>query len=414
MGWITAEQALHVLQVRPQTLYAQVSRHAIRSRPDPADPRRSLYHAQDVQQQAARRAGRRRDQAIAAATIRWGDPVLDTGLSTVSQGRLCFRGRDAVTWSHSATLEEVAELLWQARPAWPPATTPHRPCRPAPAAPALTRALQALAERAAHDPATLGAQADTLAPQAASVLMTVAEALIGDTPAPAPGHPLHLRLARQWGCPQAAELIRQALVLLADHELNASTFATRVTASTGAALSACVLSGLATLSGPLHGGAVARVQALVDTALAHGAEAALAPALQSGRLYPAFGHPLYPEGDVRAQALLASLMAASGRLPPGFAELQALALQRAGEHPTVDFALAALARHHGWPADGPFTVFALSRCVGWLAHAIEQVQQGALIRPRARYVGPPLVKSPEASEPRDTDPKPRPVSRWHP
>jgi citrate synthase len=272
----------------------------------------------------------------------------------------------------------------------------------------------ALAERAAHDPATLGAQADTLAPQAASVLMTVAEALIGDTPAPAPGHPLHLRLARQWGCPQAAELIRQALVLLADHELNASTFATRVTASTGAALSACVLSGLATLSGPLHGGAVARVQALVDTALAHGAEAALAPALQSGRLYPAFGHPLYPEGDVRAQALLASLMAASGRLPPGFAELQALALQRAGEHPTVDFALAALARHHGWPADGPFTVFALSRCVGWLAHAIEQVQQGALIRPRARYVGPPLVKSPEASEPRDTDPKPRPVSRWHP
>ena len=107
MGWITAEQALHVLQVRPQTLYAQVSRHAIRSRPDPADPRRSLYHAQDVQQQAARRAGRRRDQAIAAATIRWGDPVLDTGLSTVSQGRLCFRGRDAVAWSHSATLEDV-------------------------------------------------------------------------------------------------------------------------------------------------------------------------------------------------------------------------------------------------------------------------------------------------------------------
>lgn len=408
MGWITAEQALHVLQVRPQTLYAQVSRHAIRSRPDPADPRRSLYHAQDVQQQAARRAGRRRDQAIAAATIRWGDPVLDTRLSTVNQGRLCFRGRDAVAWSKSATLEEVAELLWQARPAWPLANAPHRP---SPAAPALTRALQALAERAAHDPATLGAQADSLAPQAASVLMTVAAALIDDAPAQAQGRPLHQRLAQQWGCPQAAELIRQALVLLADHELNASTFATRVTASTGAALSACVLSGLATLSGPLHGGAVAQVQALVDTTLAQGAEAALAPALQSGRLYPAFGHPLYPDGDVRAQTLLASLMASGGRLPPGFAELQTLALQRAGEHPTVDFALAALARQHGWPADGPFTVFALSRCVGWLAHAIEQVQQGALIRPRARYVGPALAEATEASAPR---PEARTISRWHP
>lgn len=411
MGWITAEQALQVLQVRPQTLYAQVSRHAIRSRPDPSDPRRSLYHAQDVQQQAARRAGRRRDQAIAAATIRWGDPVLDTGLSTVSEGRLCFRGRDAVAWSRSTTLEEVAELLWQARPDWTEAT-PHD--RQGAAAPALTRALQALAERASRDPSPLGAKVDLLAPQAASVLMTVAEALIGDTPAEAQGRPLHLRLARQWNCPDGADAIRQALVLLADHELNASTFATRVTASTGAALSACVLSGLATLSGPLHGGAVARVQALVDTALAHGAEAALAPALQSGRWYPAFGHPLYPDGDVRAQALLTHLMASCGRLPAGFAELQALALQRAGEHPTVDFALAALARQHGWPADGPFTVFALSRCVGWLAHAIEQVQQGALIRPRARYVGLPLAKLHEASAPDDNRSTPRPPSRWHP
>lgn len=414
MGWITAEQALHVLQVRPQTLYAQVSRHAIRSRPDPADPRRSLYHAQDVQQQAARRAGRRRDQAIAAAAIRWGDPVLDTSLSTVNQGRLCFRGRDAVAWSHSATLEEVAELLWQADPEWPRAhASPAQPIRCDPdSTPALTRALQALSQRAAHDPPTLGASADSLAPQAASVLMTLATALIGD--APAPGRPLHQRLAHQWGCPQAADTLRQALVLLADHELNASTFATRVTASTGAALSACVLSGLATLSGPLHGGAVARVQALVDTALAQGAEAALAPALKNGQLYPAFGHPLYPEGDVRAQALLASLMATGGRLPPGFAELQALALERAGEHPTVDFALAALARHHGWPADGPFTVFALSRCVGWLAHAIEQVRQGALIRPRARYVGPPLASPPKAPEPSDTRGAPRIASRWHP
>lgn len=408
MGWITAEQALQVLQVRPQTLYAQVSRHAIRSRPDPTDPRRSLYHAQDVQQQAARRAGRRRDQAIAAATIRWGDPVLDTGLSTVSEGRLCFRGRDAVDWSRSATLEEVAELLWQARPDWPE-PSPTRQARSA--APALTRALQALAERASHDPSPLGTKVSELGPQAASVLMTVAETLIGDTPAEARGRPFHQRLARQWNCPDAADTIRQALVLLADHELNASTFATRVTASTGAALSACVLSGLATLSGPLHGGAVARVQALVDTTLVQGAETALAPALQTGRWYPAFGHPLYPEGDVRARALLASLMASHGRLPPGFAELQALALARAGEHPTVDFALAALARHHAWPEEGPFTVFALSRCVGWLAHAIEQVQQGALIRPRARYVGPPLISpAQEANNPTET----RAPSRWHP
>ncbi|MBV8621284.1 MAG: citrate synthase family protein [Curvibacter sp.] len=403
MSWLTAAEALQLLGVRPQTLYAQVSRKAIRARPDPRDVRRSLYHEQDVRRQAQRRAGRRRDETVASAAMGWGDPVLSTAISTVREGRLFYRGQEAVPLAEQATLEDIANLLWGGAATDDPGPEVAPPLVGTASGEAVTRALEALARQVAAEASPLGQSPIQRRRQAWRVLHTVAQALIGDTGAVSL-RPLHERLALAWGSPGAAGLLRRALVLLADHELNASAFAARVCASTGASLSACVLSGLATLTGPLHGGACARVLELVDASLEKGPAAVLEPRLRRGMLYPAFGHPLYPDGDVRARALLPRLT-----LPVGFAELQALALQAAGEHPTIDFALAAMARQHGWGPQAPLTLFALSRCVGWLAHAQEQAAQGSLIRPRARYVGPELPASPVPQEP-----GPPPVSRWHP
>src|ERR1700723_3130394 len=90
MKWLTAEQALKFLGVRPQTLYANVSRGRIRAKPDPADPRRSLYNSEDVKRLASRHRGRRTVAAIATGTIGWGDPVLPSGISTVAGGRLWY------------------------------------------------------------------------------------------------------------------------------------------------------------------------------------------------------------------------------------------------------------------------------------------------------------------------------------
>ena len=397
MSWLTAAQALQLLGVRPQTLYAQVSRKTIRARPDPQDVRRSLYHEQDVRRQAQRRAGRRRGEAVAAAAIGWGDPVLASSISTVRDGRLYYKGQDAAALA--------AGLLWGGVPdeAWPE----HSTAPVADEAPeAVSRALAALARRAASDPSPLGQSPGFLRAQAWTVLQAVVGALLGKAGRGSDaGQALHQRLALAWGNPESADLLRRTLVLLADHELNASTFAARVCASTGASLSACALSGLATLTGPLHGGACARVLELVDQSLCEGPQAALEPGLRKGRLYPAFGHPLYPQGDIRAQALLRHIS-----LPPGFAGLQAQALQQAGEHPTVDFALAALARQHHWSPEAPLTLFALSRCVGWLAHAQEQVATGSLIRPRARYAGPEVQAPSAQPQPLDA----RQPSHWHP
>src|SRR5262249_7052132 len=99
--------------------------------------------------------------------------------------------------------------------------------------------------------------------------------------------------------------------------------------------------------------------------------------------------PLYAKGDVRARALLGSFRPA--------ASLQALARAAediTGEKPNIDFAITALAETLGLPADAPFVLFVTARSTGWLAHIIEQVASGHLIRPRARYIGPPIETSP--------------------
>ncbi|WP_197486900.1 citrate synthase [Rhizobium bangladeshense] len=373
MPWLTAEEALQALKTKPQTLYANVSRGRIRAKPDPADPRRSLYQAADVRRLAERHAGRRKAETVAAETIRWGDPVLASAISTIIAGRLFYRGRDAADFAEAATLEETAALLWNGAETFFSGTVAGN------GPPSLQAAFLALAGRVTADLPSLGRSQAALRREAHGVLSTIADAL---APGPA-AQPLHLRLASSWERPDAADCLRRALVLLADHELNASAFAARVAASAGAALSAAVLSGLATLTGPLHGAAWQGVDALIEASSALGPELAIRRSLVQGNHLSAFGHPLYPDGDIRALALLSHFS-----LPPQFAALRETGEEMVGEKVNVDFALAAMAAACGLPREAPIIIFSLARSTGWLAHAMEQIESGELIRPRARYAGP--------------------------
>ncbi len=205
--------------------------------------------------------------------------------------------------------------------------------------------------------------------------------------------PLHDRLASAWGVgPKAADLIRRALVLTADHELNASTYATRVVASTRAPLGACVLAGLTALVGPLHGGMTNEVRHLLaDPLVAADPSGAIAVRLARGERIPAFGHPLYPDGDPRAMALLSRIQT-TPRARHLIEAMQAMT----GILPNIDFALLMLERRLRLPTGAAFAVFAVGRTVGWIAHALEQWQDGTLIRPRAVY---PDAHAPRAEAP---------------
>ena len=298
----------------------------------PANPRRSLYRGEDIDTLIKRRERGRRPDAIAASTISWtGEPIITTAISTIVQGRLYYRGRDAVALSATATLEDAAGLLWDT--ASPPRFRPAAGKR-APRQAGRAQAYGALAKAAASGRPTFGRAPSVLQGEAASLVGCLASAFGATSNGDAP---LHLRLAAAWKQDDAAaEVIRRALVLLADQELTTSAFAARVTASTGASLGACVLSGFATLSGPLHGDATVRVRSLFDEVERTGADETIRRYLASGLPIPGFGHPLYPtDGDPRAAALLhafdppgrfddmiAEVGAATGQIRPSTSHLR--------------------------------------------------------------------------------------------
>jgi citrate synthase len=217
----------------------------------------------------------------------------------------------------------------------------------------------------------------------AMLLRLMAAAATGTAPSDAP---IHLHVARAWGLPtRAAQAIRAALVLCADHELNSSAFAVRVVASTGASLAACVAAGLSALSGPRHGGQTSLVEILFEEAERFGDAARMVhERLRRGDILPGFGHPLYRGGgDPRALALL-SLLPPD---PTREALCEAMDAVR-GVQPNVDFALVALRRALRLKPGSALALFAIGRTAGWIAHALEQLTEDKPIRPRARYIGP--------------------------
>ena len=382
--WLTADEAIARLGVSRQTLYAYVSRSRIGVVAAPDDPRRSLYDAADVHRLAERNRRGRSRHAVAASTISWGEPILVSAITRIEGGRLEYRGHDAIKLAASATLEEVAALLWQVD-ALPPLRS-GRLVKPWPRA----RAAAGVAERcitAAAELAMVGRwteKVEGVLPDAVRILDRIAWAASGAPGAshPPSSQPLHERLASAWGVgSKGADQIRRALVLTADHELNVSTYTARVVASTRAPLGACVLAGLAALVGPLHGGMTNEVRALLaDPSVTADPEGAVAIRLARGERIPAFGHPLYPDGDPRAAALLPPLSARSHaqRLIDAMQSMTGLA-------PNIDFALLMVEKRLRLPTGAAFAMFAVGRTVGWIAHALEQWRDGNLIRPRAMY-----------------------------
>jgi citrate synthase len=313
----------------------------------------------------------------------------------VADGRLWYRGQDVVALAEQASLEDVAALLWEC--AEPPAGRQAIRCARDGRGHVQAAIFHVLATRAASDAPILGRAPELLKVDAARLFAALSDSLlraIGSggrhrTTKASAGKPrpmlLHQRLATAWHRPGSADSIRRALVLLADHELNASTFATRIAASTGAPLAACLLAGFSTLSGPLHGAASLAVRRRIDGIASARSDASIRGYLEAGGSLPAFGHPLYPDGDIRAHALLRSI-----RLPSVYAGIRQSAEAVTGELPNVDFALAAMTAAARLPEDAGLAIFALGRSVGWIAHALEQARAGSLIRPRARYSGPAL------------------------
>jgi citrate synthase len=329
--------------------------------------------------------------------------VLRTALSFIDEAGPRYRGRAAVELARAGTpFWRVCELLWTGSLGGPAAPLPagdRRPAQPRPRGPGrpapAVRLLHAAAARLGDEDALAERPTSAELPRARALLLALADAAGAARPRRRPPvDPAERLLAafRVPATPAARRLVDAALVLCADHELNASTFAARIAASTGADLHACLLAALATFVGPRHGGASRQVEALLAEIGATGRARAVVRARSArGEAIPGFGHPLYPGGDPRAAALLA-LVAEGGagrgapRLRPVLALVAAVRELR-GEHPNVDLALVAVARALALPDGGAQALFAIGRTAGWIAHALEQRASAGILRPRAEYVG---------------------------
>jgi citrate synthase len=374
-SWVPMDEVCRLLGVKPQTIYAYVSRGKLKVMPDPADARRSLYRADDAAGMAKRKRAGRKHETLAANALFGSEPSIPTALCSFFGGRPYYRGQDAVSLARSATLEDVAQLLWAAdQPADFSSTAPlsDKPGRIA--------AFTALAGLAASGHSTRGRLIRVLHNESQGLVGQLADAF----GARQGSKPLHLRFAAGWKQPsRAADLLRTAMVLLADHELTSSAFVARIAASTGASLPACLLAGLTTLSGPLHGDASGRVQALFSDVMRLGEDKVMDHHLSTGLSLAGFGHHLYPDGDPRAAALLELF-----EPPAEIARFIEKVIRLTGLQPNIDVALAALVAHHRLPGDAAFGLFATARSVGLLAHSMEQLAEPQVIRPRGRYVGP--------------------------
>jgi citrate synthase len=388
---LTTAEAAARLGVKPATLYAYVSRGVLDRRREGSG---SSFDAAEIDRLAlrARRPAERRAQPVAFVTE----------LTLVDGDNLRYRGLDVVGLSRERSFEEVAGWLWAGR--WPDPAERWAPTQEVAAVVAATTgalpATSTLSDRckvAAAAAATADPLRHDLEPTAvAATAKGLIAAMVGALPvvqsgsAGASGVAGHLwaRLTPRPG--PWAEVLDAALVLLADHEMAASTVAARTAAMVGADPYAVVGAGLGAASGPYHAATSVEVVRLLARAARLGPAVAFGEILGQGRRIPGFGHALYPSGDRRGAELLARL----DRWRPPNAEPDAvdqvleLARSRGMPPPNIDLALGALAHRAGMVEGAGEAIFVLARTAGWIAHAIEEYQSRSWLRVRATYVGP--------------------------
>jgi citrate synthase len=439
-NWIGAAEAAERLGIKQATLYAYVSRGVL-SRRREAEGRASMFDAAEVEELA--RKGRPRRTGGAA------ELVIESELTEITPRTQRYRGYDATDLALRCSFEDVAALLWTgslpatgaevteaaagagtrgwqateaalaagraAQAGLPAGTLPLERLQvivPALAAtdqfrlhldrPAVVAAGQALiAGMIGALPATQPAEA--LAPEPDQRASEEAGGRPRSLQVPADASRADLaglsgsiaaRLAsRLCTGPAPAGLIRvlnAALVLLADHEMAASTLAARVAASMRADPYAVVATGLGAMGGALHGGAALGAELMLTSAGSPAdAPRVVGDVLRRGERLPGFGHFVYKDGDPRANLLL-ELVAAYAPASPQLAVASAVtdeARRRALPEPNIEFALAVLAGVAGMIRGAGEAIFATGRTAGWIAHGLEEYERNTPIRPRGIYTG---------------------------
>jgi citrate synthase len=375
---LSSEEAARRLGVKVATLYAYVSRGMLESHRDPVG-RGSLFELTDIESLATRsRGGRQTESRLATVT---------TGVTQLRQdeGPL-YRGRPATGLVGVMSFEEVAALLWESEVEGDWAAPDLGVC---PLTNTLERMRWSLVMCGAADPLRADLRPVAVVRSARRVIAALTDAVGTPSADEDTTASIAVRLAHRLGgeIPSLpTDALNAALILMADHELATSAMAVRIAASVRSDLYDALLAGLATLAGPLHGGASQQAYELLVMAERDGVASALNDSLRQHHRLPGFGHTVYKNGDPRFDALVAlaePLLSVDRRAL--LREILELAAAHSVPLANCDLALAALSWGTGMPPDAGRTIFAVARIAGWTAHYMEELGERPL-RFRARAV----------------------------
>ena len=406
--WVDAKTAASMLEIKRQTLYAYVSRGLVRSRGNP-NKRGREYSLSDLKRIKVRSDARSGHHAVAASALRWGQPVLDSAITEITSSGPSYRGVLSAALAQEP-FEHTVQILWQAdliaqnadkllAALYPLCDLVSERMPPLMVLPLAMSLLRQSDDdrmlRGEHEVAQasriLRAIPIALASRYGKEAMKESAAMSCSVVANSIARSL-ASCFRVKGTKRNLHAINTALVLIADHELNPSSFSSRITASVDGDLYACVISALSTLSGPRHGGVGAAIVDVIDDIGDSSHVAAYVKReLSSATKIPGFSHPLYPDGDPRALPMFESVSGfRSKRLNTLTALCETMDLAVAAK-PTVDMGLVAVSLALKLGRDGASGIFAAGRCVGWIAHAMEQRRSDFSLRPRARFIGKPVA-----------------------
>ncbi|WP_250511241.1 citrate synthase [Caballeronia sp. GACF4] len=408
--YLTRAETLALLQIKLQTLYAYVSRGLIRSVPQ-GDKGRRLYARQDVERMKSRADARSGHAPVAAAAMRWGEPIISSTLTEITAEGPRYRGVAALELARKGkTFEQVVKALWNPRDdvilSWQPCgrtlrfadawsrTAGLQPRRE------LVRFFADIAMRFGGEHLRALQAGDAQFIECSRMIATMAHCLAhlrratpgaaaGVTRKRADGLAATL-LTVLGGSASAAHraALDAALVLCADHELAQATFVARIAASAGADIGECVAAAILTQTGLTSARSYEATEDLLRACRTVAeAQRLFTEHYAAHRNLPGFNHPLYPDGDPRASYLIDLARRLEGRhaaVDPLFEALKIAAGY--GCLPSLEVGLTMLTVALGLPPRSAFCLFIIGRSAGWVAHIIEQRESGALIRPRADYL----------------------------
>ncbi|MBM9499433.1 citrate synthase family protein [Leptospira sp. 201903071] len=416
--FLSAFEAALELGVEVETIYAYVSRGILHSESSGSKDRSRRYRREEIDRLLIQREEKENPGKTARAALNFGQPVLESSITLIEEETIYYRGTNVTDLSENSNFESVAKILWDAENSsvfeeeWPEmdkdclrilSILSDRPlidlCRillgvaefedtraflktQESLAKTGTKIIRLLSLFVSKSKRGRGSVAETLWFSWKEILEKKNSASIQDSK--------KNRILTSED-KKAIRLIDASLILSADHELNASSFTARCVASTDASLYQAVIGGLAALSGNKHGLLTEKAIELLENANKRKKEerSFLIECLRRGEKIPGFGHPFYQTGDPRGKKLI---VLAEKTFPKNknflFAKkLIQEATSLLGDYPTIDMGLALVCYTLKLPKGSGLALFAIGRCAGWIAHAMEQYQTDQLIRPRARYVG---------------------------